>query len=172
MNAHDQTESSPGVTNPQGNFYEDESLGGGTSENDASPGPATSWLTDIEHTLQLGEQFMSTIGGIVGLARAEALLAVRTLPKLVMLGLLVIPIILLAWCAFSALLAWCVFAASQEVGLGMLAFFLQQIVLLLVCRWLYLKYRTRMSLPYTRAQVDNFVRSTRDGYKGKNQAKE
>jgi hypothetical protein len=106
------------------------------------------------------------------LARVEALLAVRTLPKLMMLWILIMPIILLTWCAFSALLAWSVFAASEEVGLGMLTFFLQQVVLLLACRWLYVKYRTRMILPYTRAQIDNFLRSTQDGFKGGNQKKE
>jgi len=172
MNAHDQTKNPLGVANPQGSFYHDELLGEDTSENDVSPNPAASWLTDIEQTLQLGEQFVGTFGGIVDLARAEALLAVRTLPKLLMLWLLIMPIILLTWCAFSALLAWFVFAASEEVGLGMLTFFLQQVVLLLICRWLYVKYRTRMTLPYTRAQIINFVRSTQDGFKGGNQTKE
>jgi uncharacterized membrane protein YqjE len=141
-------------------------------EKNASPNTAASWMTEIEQTLQLGEQFVGAIGGIVDLARVEALLAIRTLPKLLMLWLLIMPVILLTWCAFSALVAWSVFAASEEVGLGMLTFFLQQIVLLLTCRWLYLKYRTRMTLPYTRAQVDNFVRSTQDGFKSTSKTKE
>lgn len=172
MNAHDQKENPPGVVNPQGNFYRDKLLGEDIPENDASPNAATSWVTDIEQTLQLGEQIVGAMSGIVDLARAEALLAFRTLPKLMMLWLLIMPIILLTWCAFSALLAWSVYAASEEVGLGMLTFFLQQVVLLLICRWLYVKYRTRMTLPYTRAQIDNFVRSTQDGFKGGNQTKE
>jgi len=172
MNAYDQKVNSPGIANPQGNFYQDKLSEESISEQDSSPNPTTNWITDIEQTLRLAEQLVGTVGGIVDLARAEALLAVRTFPKLMMLWLLIMPIILLTWCAFSALLAWSVFAASEEVGLGMLTFFMEQIVLLLACRWLYVKYRTRMTLPYTRAQLDNFVRSTRDGFKGANQTKE
>jgi uncharacterized membrane protein YqjE len=172
MNVHDQKQIPPRVANPQGNFHEDKLPDEDILENDVSSNAAASWVTDIEHTLQLGEQLMGAVSGIVDLARVEALLAVRTLPKLMMLWILIMPIILLTWCAFSALLAWSVFAASEEVGLGMLTFFLQQVVLLLACRWLYVKYRTRMILPYTRAQIDNFLRSTQDGFKGGNQKKE
>lgn len=172
MNLHDQNENSLGVVKPEGNFYKDNLPEEGISQSDSSPNTAASWVTEIEQTLKLGEQFVGAIGGIVDLARVEALLAIRTLPKLLMLWLLIMPVILLTWCAFSALVAWSVFAASEEVGLGMLTFFLQQIVLLLTCRWLYLKYRTRMTLPYTRAQVDNFVRSTQDGFKSTSKTKE
>lgn len=172
MNLHDQNENSLGVVKPEGNFYQDNLPEEGISQSDSSPNIAASWVTEIEQTLKLGEQFVGAIGGIVDLARVEALLAIRTLPKLLMLWLLIMPVILLTWCAFSALVAWSVFAASEEVGLGMLTFFLQQIVLLLTCRWLYLKYRTRMTLPYTRAQVNNFVRSTQDGFKSTSKTKE
>jgi uncharacterized membrane protein YqjE len=172
MNIHDQRESPLGVVKPEGNFYCENVPEEDAPEKNASPNTAASWMTEIEQTLQLGEQFVGAIGGIVDLARVEALLAIRTLPKLLMLWLLIMPVILLTWCAFSALVAWSVFAASEEVGLGMLTFFLQQIVLLLTCRWLYLKYRTRMTLPYTRVQVDNFVRSTQDGFKSTSKTKE
>ncbi|HEX7764958.1 MAG TPA: hypothetical protein VF433_15290, partial [Cellvibrio sp.] len=104
------------------------------------------------------------VGGVVDLARVEALLTVRTLPKLMMLWLMMMPIILLTWCAFSALMAWSVVAASGQVGLGMLTFFLLQVLLLFVCRWLFVKYRTRMTFPYTRAQIDQFVRSTQNEF--------
>jgi hypothetical protein len=75
-----------------------------------------------------------------------------------MLWLLMMPVMLLTWGAFSVLMAWAVFEASQQIGLGMLVFFLQQVLLLLVCRWLFIKYRTRMTLPCTRAHIDNFIR--------------
>jgi uncharacterized membrane protein YqjE len=172
MNIHDQRESPPGVVKPEGDFYRDNLPEEDVPEKNASPNTAASWVTEIEQTLQLGEQFVGAIGGIVDLARVETLLAIRTLPKLLMLWLLIMPVILLTWCAFSALMAWSVFAASEEVGLGMLTFFLQQVVLLLTCRWLYVKYRTRMSLPYTRAQIDNFVRSTQDAFSNRSKTKE
>jgi hypothetical protein len=172
MSAHDQKENPPGVVNPQGNLYSDSMSEDDASENKPVPNSSANWVTDIEQTLQLGEQFAGAVGGIVDLARIETLLAFRTLRKLLMLWLLIMPIILLTWCAFSALLAWAVFEASGEVGLGMLTFFLLQIVLLLTCRLLYVKYRTRMTLPYTRAQIVDFVRSAQDGFNGKIKTKE
>jgi uncharacterized membrane protein YqjE len=171
MNIHGQQENPPGTADPQGNFYQDDASQKDIPENEAVPNPP-GWMTDIEQTLQLGEQFVGAIGGIADLARVEALLAFRTLPRLLMLWLLIMPIMLLTWCAFSVLMAWSVVATSGVMGWGLLTFFLQQVVLLLACRWLYVKYRTRMTLPYTRAQIDNFVRSTRDGFKGKSQIKE
>jgi hypothetical protein len=168
---HDQKENPLGINKPEGNFRAN-SCNEAPAEHDASPKTTEKWMMDVEQTIQLGEQFVGAVGGIVGLARTEALLAVRTLPKLMMLWLIIMPVILLTWCAFSALVAWSVFAASEEPGLGMLTFFLQQVVLLLSCRWLYTKYRTRMTLPYTRAQIDNFIRSTKDGLNGQGKTKE
>ncbi|HCS62921.1 MAG TPA: hypothetical protein DIW64_01910 [Cellvibrio sp.] len=176
MNTHDQKENSPEEYTSRGDFYAEgltESLAEeeAAAQDDGSKKTA-SWSSDIEQTLLLGEQFVGVIGGIVDLARVEALLAVRTLPKIMMLWLLMMPIMLLTWCAFSALLAWSVFAASGHVGLGMLTFFLQQVLLLLVCRWLFVKYRKRMSMPYTRAQIDDFLRSAQHGFNRSSETKE
>jgi uncharacterized membrane protein YqjE len=171
MNAHDQKESSPEPAKAQGNFYGEELSGEDESQHEALPNNPPNWAADIEQTLKLGEQFVGIVGGIIDLARVEALLAIRTLPKMIMLWLLIIPIMLLTWCAFSALLAWSVFAASEQVGLGILTFFLQQVLLLLICRWLFIKYRTRMAMPYTRAQIDNFVRSTQHGFNQRDETK-
>lgn len=172
MNTHDQKENSPEALKSQGDFCGDNLSGESASEHDTSSKNSANWESDVAQTLQLGEQFLGVIGGIVDLARVEALIAIRTLPKLVMLWLLIMPIMLLTWCAFSALMAWSVFAASGLVGLGMLTFFLQQVLLLLICRWLFIRYRTRMTLPYTRAQIDNLVRSTRDGFNSRCKTKE
>lgn len=170
MNTHDRNENSPEAVQPQESFSQS-AAGFSTEQQTAAVSPAN-WEADVAHTLQLGEQLVGFVGGVVDLARVEALLAVRTLPKLMMLWLLMIPIILLTWCAFSALMAWSIAAASEQIGLGMLAFFLLQVLLLLVCRWLYVKYRARMTFPYTRAQVDNFVRSTQHELNHRSKAKE
>lgn len=172
MSTHDHKENSPDVDKTPGDFYSDNFSGESVSENNASQDIGTGWPADVEKTLQLGEQLVGCISGVVGLARVEAMLAIHTLPKLIMLWLLIMPIMLLTWCAFSILLAWSVFAASGQVGLGMLTFFLQQVLLLLVCRWLFIKYRTRMTLPYTRAQIDNFVQSIQDGFNRRDKTKE
>lgn len=160
MNTHERNENALGAAQPQDAF------------SPSSHKPAANWEADVAQTLQLGEQLVGFVGGVVDLARVEALLAVRTLPKLMMLWLMMMPIILLTWCAFSALMAWSVVAASGQVGLGMLTFFLLQVLLLFVCRWLFVKYRTRMTFPYTRAQIDQFVRSTQDEFNRCSKTKE
>lgn len=177
MSSHDQKENFSGAAKPQRSFYGDnmsEPIAAKTkiSESDAPQDRSKGWSADIESTLQLGEQFLGVVGGVVDLARAETLLAIRTLPKLMMLWLLIMPVILLTWCAFSALTAWAVFAVTEQVGFGMLAFFLLQVLLLIVCRLLFVKYRTRMTLPYTRAQIDNFVRSTKHGLDSRDKTQE
>lgn len=116
------------------------------------------WLKELEQTFQLGDQFISVIIGILGLARAEAELAVRTIPKLILVWVLMVPAILLTWCSFSVLAAWAITAASDEVGMGILMFFMLQLLLLLICRWLVVRYRKRMGLPYTRVQIDQIMR--------------
>jgi hypothetical protein len=145
MNNHDLNESLLGANSPQG--------------EDIQQINQSQWSKDIADTLALGQQFSTYIGGVIELARAEALLALRTLPKLIMLWLIMMPVLLLTWCAFSMLLAWSVYAASAQVGLGMLVFFLLQLFLLLSCRWLFVQYRTRMTLPNTSAQIQDFIRS-------------
>lgn len=160
MNANERDKHSPEAEQPQ------------ESPLPPGEGPAASWETDVAQTLQLGEQLIGFAGGIVDLARTEALLAVNTLPKVMMLWLLMMPVILLTWCAFSALIAWSVVALTEQLGFGMLAFFLLQVLLLFSCRWLFVKYRTYMTFPHTRAQIDNFVRSTKNEFSRRSEAKE
>lgn len=117
------------------------------------------WADDLEQTLILGKQFSKFAVDLMDLAGAEMLLAMKTFPKLMMLWLLMMPIILLSWCAFSGLVAWIVFALTEQAGLSILAIFLLQIVLLISSRWLFVQYRKRMTLPYTREQITSFMRS-------------
>lgn len=121
--------------------------------------PSGKWETDLNQTFEFGKQFLGFATGVLGLARVEAMLAVRTAPKLVTLWLLMVPILLLTWCSFSVLLTWGVIAVSNQIGLGIFTFFLMQVFLLLVCYWLTARYRARMKLLHTRAQVSDFFRS-------------
>lgn len=128
------------------------------------------WVASVEQTLRLGDQFVGFATGVMDLARTEILLAVRTLPNLMMLWLLMMPIMLLTWVAFSVLMAWAMFEASGEIGLGMLVFFFQQVLLLLACRWLYLKYHIRMTLPHTRAHINSFIQGVNYGSDNRGEA--
>lgn len=171
MSAHDQHENPLGNKNPQGSFYEKKMATEDAIENSEPKGRDSNWQHDLDQTIQLGQQFVSVIGGIIDLARVEAELAIRTFPKVLMLWLLMMPIILLTWCAFSALIAWAVYAASGEVGAGMLVFFVLQALLLLTCRWLYTRYRKTMTLPYTREHIDRLVRRAQHEFNGGSKAK-
>lgn len=172
VNVHDQSLSSPGECETRGNFSTENPAGEETTVQDVDMKKASNWNRDIDQTLRLGEQVIGIIGGIVDLARVEALLAIRTLPKIMMVWMLMMPIMLLTWCAFSALVAWSVFVVSGQVGLGMLTFFMQQVLLLLVCRWLFMKYRKRIGMPYTRAQINEFLRSAQHGFNRSSETKE
>lgn len=126
--------------------------------------PKASWSDDMEQTLKLGDEFVTFLGGIVDLARMEVLLAISTFPKVLMLWLLLMPVILLTWCSFCVLTAWGVYSLTGQLGWGIFMFFAQQVLLLLGSRWLFTKYRARMTLPYTRVQINNFVRSVKNGF--------
>lgn len=168
MTNHDLRKESRGASGPHETFSSEPSSSPPSSVDGASIGETLT--NNIEQTLQLGDQFIRFAAGIMDLARTEIALAVRTIPNLMMLWLLMMPIILLTWGAFSILMAWLAYAATYNVGLGLLIFFLQQVLLLLVCRWLYLRYSRRMTLPYTRAHIDNFVRGMQHGTDSRSEA--
>ncbi|MEN0036893.1 MAG: hypothetical protein AAGC78_07480 [Cellvibrio sp.] len=160
------TETPPAAEKLQEDLFENNPA----AENAAGKNP--SWSDDMQQTLKLGDQFVTFLGGIVDLARMEALLAIRTFPKVLMLWLLMMPVILLTWVSFSVFTGWGVYALTGELGWGIFTVFAQQLLLLLVCRWLFIKYRARMSLPNTRVQVDNFVRSVQHGFGHQSKTKE
>ncbi len=130
------------------------------------------WEADIKQTLQLGEQLVGYAAGVIDLARAEALLALQSAPRLLMLWLLMMPIMLLAWLGFSVLLAWTAFALSHELGLAIATFFLLQVALLLVCRGIYARYQRNITFPYTREQINHLMRSAQNGFSSRSEAKE
>lgn len=174
MISHDQKDSSPETLGSREHLYEQGVAQSIAQENtSASDTPSaedpirksnSSWEADAEKTMQLGEHVVGVLGGMVDLARMEAVLAVRTFPKLIMLWLIIMPVMLLTWCAFSVLLSWAVFATSGQTGLGLLTFLLLQILLLLVCWWCFIRFKARMSFPYTRAHVEQFARSIKDEF--------
>jgi uncharacterized membrane protein YqjE len=151
METHDLTKDSPEAATPQEDRQQ--------------------WAKDFEETLALGQQFTNYMAKALDLARIEVLLAFQTLPKLMMLWLMMMPIILLTWCSFSLFVGWVVYSLSAQIGLSILVFFLLQVCLLFMCRWLYGQYRTRMTLPYTRAQVNDFIRSMNHEFDPSSEAK-
>jgi len=126
---------------------------------------------NLKDMLALGEKVVGLVNDIADLVRMETMLAIRSIPRLLMLWFLMMPIILLTWCSFSVWIAWMLYAVTQQPGVGFFAFFLQQLLLLFVCRRLYAKYQLRMTLPYTREHIDKFLRGFNDGSPGSGEAK-
>lgn len=142
-----------------------------TAEADPSTGGAPRPPDNVKDILALGEQVVGLVNDIADLVRMETMLAIRSIPRLLMLWFLMMPILLLTWCSFSVWIAWMLYAATQQPGVGFFAFFLQQLLLLFVCRWLYGKYQLRMTLPYTRQHIDKFLRGFNDGSPGSSETK-
>ncbi len=131
---------------------------GVNDETSGASAPQTSRSSeDLMQTLALGEQLIASLASAFNLAGLEARLAMQTLPKLILIWLLMAPIILLVWCSFCGLVAWVVFALSGQLGLSFFAFFVLQVVLLLICRWLYGLYCNRMTLPHTRSHINDLI---------------
>ena len=142
-----------------------------TAEADPSTGGSLPPPDNVKDILALGEQVVGLVNDIADLVRMETMLAIRSIPRLLMLWFLMMPILLLTWCSFSVWIAWMLYAATQQSGIGFFAFFLQQLLLLFVCRWLYGKYQVRMTLPYTRQHIDKFLRGFNDGPTGPGETK-
>lgn len=140
-------------------------------EDNRASGDLPNYQDDFKNVLALGERVLALFNDIVDLARMEALLAVKSLPRLLMLWFLMMPILLLTWCSFSAWIAWMLYAATQQPGVGFFTFFLQQLLLLFICRWLYGKYQLRMTLPYTREHIDRFIKGFDNGASGSGETK-
>jgi hypothetical protein len=145
---------------------EKEAVNEASSTADSSSNPDN--LKDI---LALGEQVAGLVNDIADLVRMETMLAIQSIPRLLMLWFLMMPILLLTWCSFSAWVAWMLYAVTEQPGVGFFAFFIQQLLLLFVCRWLYTKYQQRMTLPYTREHIDKFLRGFNNGSSGSGKTK-
>lgn len=156
MNSHDPQRHEPQQEPPEGK----QPLGDPPNGND-----------ELRNVVALGEQIVGLVNDLADLARMEVMLAIRSVPRLLMLWFLMMPIILLTWCSFSAWVGWMVYEATQQAGFGLFVFFLQQLLLLFVCRWFYTKYQLRMTLPYTRKHIDKFIRGFNHGYSGSGETK-
>lgn len=114
--------------------------------------------SEMEKTIRLGKEVLGFAVDLTDIARMEATLAVKSLPRLLMLWFIMMPIILLAWCSLSVVVAWAVYSMTDELGAGLITFFFQQMLLLFICRGLYVKCKKRMTMPYTREHVSKMMR--------------
>ncbi len=114
--------------------------------------------SELQKNIQFGQHILGFVTDIADLARIEALIAVKSIPRLLMLWLIMMPVILLTWCSFTVLIAWGIYSITGQIGFGFFSFFLQQVLLLVGCYLLYTKYKKRMTMPYTRKHVNEFLK--------------
>lgn len=129
-----------------------------------------SFSQDVAGLVELGEVALGLLRGIAELAGMEARLAASSLPKLLAVLILTLPLALLSWVALSCLISWLVFLASHSATLGILAFLLIQVGMLFVCKLLLGRYRRNLSMPHTRYQIRNLSKGLYDGVEGRNQS--
>lgn len=183
MITHNQPENSSEMLSSRKSFDQPESCPADASGNSAhteqsventehTQDAKSAWSTKIEEMMQLGDQFVKFAAGLVDLARLEASLALRSLPKVIALGLMMIPILTLTWVGFSALVSWGIYELSDILGLAFLTFFVLQVLLLVVCYKLIAKYRKHLGMSYTRAQITNFMRSNSNEFGNGSETKE
>jgi len=139
----------------------------GAGTVDETPRPGGSFGKDgVTDELKAALDWFRQLAGLGGaysrLFALELRLALGDARRLLILGLLMIPVALLAWIALGALLSWLVYGYSRSVTWGLTAFFLIQTLTLaglaLTCR----RYVASLSLPATRRHLHDLLAETRD----------
>lgn len=144
--------------------------------NGASPGPgaadesppsrqvprADALRDELKAALDWLRQLSAAGSAYSRLFALELRLALGDSGRLLVLGLLMVPVALLAWVGLGVLLAWLVYHYSQSVGFALGAFFLLQVVVLaalaLACR----RYSKSLSLPATRRHLNALLAEVAD----------
>jgi len=125
--------------------------------------PVGSGGSEIKAWLDWAQQLTVAGGTLSKLALLELRLAVGDSGRLFAVGLLMLPLLFLAWIGLSVLLAWLAYLAVLSVTVALITFLLIQVValigLLMACK----QYRKSLSLPATRRNLQNFMERARDG---------
>ena len=94
---------------------------------------------------------------MLGLAWLELKVALGSLPRMLGLGLALVPLTALTWVSFSILVAWLTYAATGIAAIGLSVLFLLQLGMLLLCVWHLKRLRAQASMPETREQWRLFI---------------
>ncbi|WP_185267728.1 hypothetical protein [Halopseudomonas xiamenensis] len=131
---------------PGENTPESGDVGGQEQRRQPLTAELKSSLEWLEHAALAG-------GDLVRLAGLELRLAAGDSGRLVVLGLVMLPIALLAWIGLSVLLAWLVFAwlGSQALAIG--TFIVVQVVALGIMAAYCKKFAKSLSFPATNRQL-------------------
>jgi uncharacterized membrane protein YqjE len=113
--------------------------------------------SDLSASIEWLRSLSTMAGAIIRLAIAEISLAKEDLGRLIISSLLMIPLAVLTWIAFTLLAAWQVYALSASVGLGLLTFAAIQLFAVLLLLNRIKVYRRSLTLPATRTQILSII---------------
>jgi uncharacterized membrane protein YqjE len=113
--------------------------------------------SDLSASIEWLRSLSAMAGAIIRLAIAEISLAKDDLGRLIISSLLLIPLAVLTWIAFTLLAAWQVYALSASVGLGLLTFAAIQLLAVLLLLNRIKVYRRSLTLPATRTQILSII---------------
>ena len=116
---------------------------------------------ELKAWVELLQQAVAAGATLSQLALLELRLAIADGGRLIVLGLLMLPLTLLAWSGVSVLAAWSAFSLSGSVALGICTFVAVQVITLSVMAVACVRYRKSLSLPGTRRHVRQFMEGTK-----------
>jgi len=116
---------------------------------------------ELKAWVELLQQAVAAGATLSQLAMLELRLALADGGRLVALGLVMLPLALLAWLGLSVLIGWCVFQWAASVALGIGAFLAVQLVTLGILGAACARYRKSLSLPATRRHLRQFMESVK-----------
>ncbi|TVP90939.1 MAG: hypothetical protein EA348_05015 [Pseudomonadaceae bacterium] len=118
----------------------------------------SAWLAWIQQAAEAGGTFAQ-------LLQTEVRLALRSARQLLLLGMLMLPLLLMAWLGMSSAVGWLAFTSSGSVLLGLLAFTAVQLVVLVLLGRKAKILRRRLRLPATKQQIESFMHgASKDGH--------
>lgn len=129
----------------------------------ASPEPKPGPLNEVEVWSALLNQAFTAGSDVTQLFALEVRLALGDARRMFWLMLLAVPFVLLTWVSFAGLIAWLVSYYSDSVTLGLLAFLVQHLAILVYFLRLGRRYLRSFTLPKTRQHLQAIIEITRTG---------
>ena len=114
------------------------------------------WLEWAQHAAVTGKDFAA-------LAWMEIRLAMSDTGRMVVLGLVMIPLAMLAWIGLSVLIAWAVYVPTESVALGLVGFMAVQVIPMAIMGLMIKKYSKSLALPATKRHIQAFKEGLGDG---------
>lgn len=116
--------------------------------------------------VQMGGMSFAYLSTVTQLAAAELILSAKTIPKLVGVGLFLVPVVYFAWLGFSALVGWSVYLLLNHSLYGLATFFLLQCLLLLI-GFMYIRRASRaIGFKQSKAQISTLVETIKHEFHG------